>query len=133
MQSLRRLTLFRGGLAVVLAGLLLSGCRFPAARSARSFSEIKHLVSGKTAAQVLQLLGEPDSRQIVLDADERWIWWNFTTLEGSDYPPETRGSVVHLEILFKNPQRSHTQRLPYSEWRIDEVFGVSFKKPSATG
>ena len=38
------------------------------------FDEIKCLVEGKTAGQVLQLLGEPDSRQPVLEADERWIW-----------------------------------------------------------
>ncbi len=127
---MQRLTVCPSGLAVVFAGLLLAGCRQPAARSGQSFDEIKYLVSGKSAAQVLQLLGEPDSRQVVLDADERWIWWNFTTIEGRDYPPETRGTVVHLEILFKNPQVNHAES-PYSEWRIDEVLGVRFRKPNA--
>ena len=124
-----RLRLFPGGLAVVFAGAIVSGCGEPAARSARSFDEIKRLVDGKTAGQVLHLLGEPDSRQVVLDADERWIWWNFTYLEGRDYPPETRGTVVHLEILFKNPERRQARRRPYSEWPID-VFGVSFRRPA---
>lgn len=130
----RRWPFCSGGLAVVLTMLVLTmivaaGCGQPAARSARSFDEIKRLVEGKTADQVLLLLGEPDSRQAVLDADERWVWWNFTFLDGLDYPPETRGTVVHLEILFKNPQRVFEKRQPYSEWLIDEVFGVTFKRP----
>ena len=122
-------TLCQRCLAVVFV-VLLSSCREPAARSARSFDEIKALVAGKTAAEVLYLLGEPDSRQIVLDADERWIWWNFTFLEGNDHPPEIRGAVVHLEILFRNPSPTG-ERSPYSEWKIDDVFGVTFKKPSS--
>ncbi len=127
-----RHALFLGGLAVVALVVLLTGCRKTAARSARSYDEINRLVAGKTADQVLHLLGEPDSRQVVLDADERWIWWNFTYLEGSDYPPEIRGRVVHLEILFKNPSRGHLERLPYSKWLIDDVFGVSFKRPASS-
>ena len=95
----------------------------------RSYDEIKTLIDGKTADQVLHLLGEPDSRQVVLDSDERWIWWNFTSLEGNDYPPEIRGGVVHLEILFKNPKPFQQERMPYSEWVIDDVFGVTFKQP----
>ena len=130
MKPFRRLTLFLGGLAAVFAVALVTGHRESGARSARSYDEIQHLVAGKTADQVLRLLGEPDSRQVVLDADERWIWWNFTFLEGSDYPPEIRGTVVHLEILFKNPSAFQKKRLPYSEWVIDDVFGVSFRQPS---
>lgn len=129
----RRLILLFGGLVVVFAVWVLAGGSGPAARSARSYDEIKHLVAGKTAAQVLHLLGEPDSKQVVLDADERWIWWNFTTLEGRDYPPEIRGTVIHLEILFKNPQRGAGEMLPYTEWLIDDVFGVSFRKPASSG
>ena len=130
-MPLRRLILYPGGLAAVFTIALFSGCHEASPRSARSYDEIQQLVAGKTAAQVLRLLGEPDSRQIVLDADERWIWWNFTYLEGKDYPPETRGTVVHLEILFKNPRRTRGEHSPYSEWLIDDVFGVAFKKPSS--
>lgn len=117
-----------GGLVALLT---LAGCRGPHARSERSFDEIQALVRGKTAAQVLRLLGEPDSRQTVFDADERWIWWNYTFLDGNDHPPEMRGRVVHLEIVFKNPNRSRRDRQPYTEWRIDDAFGVSFQMSSA--
>ena len=129
MKPLLRPMLCSGDLAVVVALLVLSGCRQPAARPERSYDEIRHLVAGKTADQVLHLLGQPDSRQVVLDADERWIWWNFTYLDGSDYPPESRGAIVHLEILFKKPERGLRNRPPYSEWLIDSTFGVTFKKP----
>lgn len=113
--------------------LIVAGCQGPRARSSRSFSEIQALVRGKTAAQILQLLGEPDSRQMVFDADERWIWWNYTFLAGKDCPPEMRGRVVHLEIVVKNPVRSiekaSTSRRPYSEWRVDDAFGITYRAP----
>lgn len=116
-------------LAAIVAIAVLAGCREPTSRSRRSFDEIEALVNGKTADQVLRLLGEPDSRQTVFEADERWIWWNFTYLDGRDVPPEVRGTVVHLEILFVNPTRGYGERPPYSEWQIDDTLGVSFQRP----
>jgi hypothetical protein len=114
-----------------------TGCQAPKARSGRSFSEIQALARGKTAAQILQLLGEPDSRQVVFDADERWVWWNYTFLDGNDCPPEMRGRVVHLEIVIKNPVRSIEKasaiRRPYSEWRVDDAFGVTYRTPTKDG
>jgi len=118
---------------VALVFVLGAGCGGEAPRSSRSYDEIKALVAGKTADQVLQLLGEPDSRQRIFDADERWIWWSFTTLEGSDYPPEVRGTTVHLEILFENPTNGYGERLPYSEWHVDGTLGVSYRRPSPDG
>ncbi len=120
---------------ILLVGVALlvatGGCRGPRARSDRSFSEIQALAEGKTAEQILQLLGEPDSRQVVFDADERWIWWNYTFLDGKDCPPEMRGRVVHLEIVVKNPVRSlenvRAGRCPYSEWRVDDAFGITYQ------
>ncbi|HEY2293847.1 MAG TPA: hypothetical protein VGM86_24345 [Thermoanaerobaculia bacterium] len=123
------------GVALLL--IAASGCRGPRARSARSFSEIQALVQGKTAEQLLQLLGEPDSRQVVFDADERWIWWNYTFLDGKDCPPEMRGRVVHLEIVVKNPVRNvesaRVSRRPYSEWRVDDAFGITYRAPATDG
>jgi len=132
MTTSHRMLWLVGGLAVVAAVSVLAGCRQPMPRSGRSYDEIRELVADKTADQVLHLLGEPDSRQAVLDADERWIWWNFTFLDGSDYPPEIRGTVVHLEILFDNPAPGFDERLPYSEWRIDGALGVTYRRPSAS-
>ncbi len=109
------------------------GCRGPRARSERSFDEIQALAHGKTADQILHLLGEPDSRQVVLDADERWIWWNYTFLDGNDCPPEMRGRVVHLEILVRNPERTQAGRRPYSEWQVDDILGITYRAPFTDG
>jgi hypothetical protein len=115
--------------SVVLILLLGAGCRGPTARSERSFDEIQALARGKTAAQILHLLGEPDSREVVFDADERWIWWNYTFLDGNDCPPEMRGRVVHLEIVIRNPERTGTIRSPYSKWQVDDAFGITYRAP----
>ncbi|HYG63768.1 MAG TPA: hypothetical protein VEL74_14395 [Thermoanaerobaculia bacterium] len=119
------------GVALLLIGA--EGCGGPRARSDRSFGEIQALARGKTAEQILRLLGDPDSREVVFDNDERWIWWNYTFLDGQDFPPETRGRVVHLEIVFKNPRRSgHTpvSRPRYSAWEVDDPFGITYRAPS---
>jgi hypothetical protein len=117
--------------------LIAVGCRGPRARSSCSFSEIQALVRDKTAEQILQLLGEPDSRQVVFDADERWIWWNYTFLDGKDCPPEMRGRVVHLEIVVRNPlrnaEKAHASRRPYSEWLVDDAFGITYRAPETGG
>lgn len=97
-------------------------------RLERSFDQISELVNGKTAAEVESLLGSPDTRQQVLVGDERWIWWNYTYLDGEDYAPEVRGQVVHLEITFRNPSPPSGYRLPYSEWRIVYPYGVSYSR-----
>jgi len=118
----------------LLAGLVLltigaAGCRGPRARSDRSFDQIQALARGKNAQQIVQLLGEPDSRQQVFDAGEQWIWWNYTFLDGKDCPPEMRGRVVHLEIVVRDPHRQAAGRRPYSEWLVDDAFGISYQKP----
>lgn len=116
------------GMALLLIGL--AGCRGPRARSDRSFNEIQALARGKTAQQILQLLGTPDSRQVVFDDDERWIWWNYTFLDGNDCPPEMRGRVVHLEIVVRAPSQGRASRRPYSEWKVDDAFGITYQAPS---
>lgn len=124
------------GISLMSIVLLISlaGCTGPRARSERSFNEIQSLARGKTAEQIVRLLGEPDSRQVLFDADERWIWWNYTFLDGQDCPPEMRGRVVHLEIVVKNPIQSvvaRAGRRPYSEWKVDDAFGITWRAPSA--
>lgn len=118
---------------LLIAAAALLGCRDPRARSDRSFDEIQDLVRGKTAQQILQLLGEPDTRQEVFDAGERWIWWNYTFLDGKDCPPEMRGRVVHLEIVVRDPETISADRRPYSEWRVDDAFGITYRAPSTDG
>lgn len=119
------------GIALLL--ISFAGCRGPRARSDRSFNEIQALARGKTAQQILQLLGEPDSRQEVFDAGERWIWWNYTFLDGKDCPPEMRGRVVHLEIVVRNPGRGQASRRSYSEWQVDDAFGITYQAPGDSG
>jgi hypothetical protein len=106
----------------------LEGCH-PAARSARSFDEIRSLVQGKTAAEIETLLGAPNSRQRSVLGTERWIWWNYTYLGGQDYAPEVRGKIVHLQIEFTNPSPTGSERPPYSKWRIVDPMSVSFLLP----
>jgi hypothetical protein len=125
-----------GILLTSLTFLLISvaGCSGPRARSERSFDQIQALARGKSAEQILRLLGEPDSREKLFDSDERWVWWNYTFLDGRDCPPEMRGRVVHLEIVFRNPGASgpaRTERRPYSEWRVDDAFGVAYRTPAS--
>ncbi len=118
---------------IVLAFLLtgVAACRGPQARSDRSFDEIQAQARGKTAQQILDLLGEPDSRQKVFDAGERWIWWNYTFLDGKDCPPEMRGRVVHLEIVVRDPEKVSVDPRPYSKWQVDDAFGITYRAPSS--
>lgn len=106
-----------------MATLALAGCGGVRPRSDWSFDEIRSKVSGRSAAEVEKLLGEPDVRQPVLLGDERWIWWNYTYLDGADYPPEERGRVVHLEILFERPD---TAAVSLAAWKISGPLGVSY-------
>jgi hypothetical protein len=80
---------------------LLVSCHHHGAKSAKCFDDIRKMVKGRTAAEVQQILGKPDSQQKMLLSAERWIWWNYTFLDGQDYPPELRGRLVHLEIIFE--------------------------------
>ena len=106
--------------------LLLLSCR-PTAKSPRSYDQIRDLVTGKTGAEVERLLGPPDLREAVLD-DQRWIWWNYTFLDGDQYAPEIRGQIVHLEIILKKPLASPA--LPITQWRAIGPLAVSYSKPS---
>ena len=95
------------------------------ARSERAFHEIAALVAEASASEVVAVLGEPDSRQSVFLHDERWIWWNYTYLDGPDHPPELRGRVVHLEITLRRNQTLtgvETQR-------VARPFGVAYRIP----
>jgi hypothetical protein len=116
-----------GWLPCLLAVAVLTSCDGVRARSDKSFDEISRLVSGKTAAQVAALLGEPDSRQSILSDSERWVWWSYTYLGGDQYAPEFRGRVVHLEITFvRSAARSTANR---GGWRVGRPFGVSYSFP----
>jgi hypothetical protein len=100
-----------------------------ASRSDRSFDEIRSLVQGKTATEIESLLGPPNSRQTSALGNERWIWWNYTFLGGEDYSPESRGKIVHLQIVFANPSPSSPEKPPYSTWRVADPTSVSFLLP----
>ncbi|MCP3957362.1 MAG: hypothetical protein GY719_05880 [bacterium] len=97
--------------------------------SDRSFDEIKQMVEGKSASEVVEILGDPQHKEKVFGHSERWIWWRYTTLEGSQHAPELRGQIVHLEVVFRNPSRPG-EAIPYSGWSIDEVNGVEYRLPS---
>jgi hypothetical protein len=88
-------------LFTLLALVVVVACSQQAPKSKTSFDDIRDMVKGKTAAEVESLLGKPDSRQHLVLSGERWIWWDYTYLDGKNYPPEMRGKVVHLEIIFE--------------------------------
>jgi hypothetical protein len=85
-------------LAIVLALALACGARTP--RSPYTFDQIRQWGAGKSAREVEALLGRPDTRQRLPTHDEKWIWWNYTVLDGKQYAPEVRRRIVHLEIFF---------------------------------
>lgn len=107
--------------------LVAQGCR-PSARSHRSYDQIREMVAGKTTFEVERILGKPDLREAVLD-DQRWVWWNYTFLDGDQYAPEVRGQVVHLEITFQNPHGPGA-RLPLTTWRVNGPMSVSYSRPN---
>ncbi len=113
----------------LLLPLLLLACH-GSPRSERSFDQIRSAVEGKTATEIEQILGPPDSRQPLLLGDERWTWWNYTYLGGQDYSPEVRDKVVHLQITFANPDLAGKDRPPYSRWRVEDPMSVSYILPS---
>lgn len=109
--------------------LIRSGCHQPNPRSEQSFDDIRSLVQDQSAAQVLLLFGKPDTKQVILERNERWMWHDFTRLDGERCPQELRGLVVHLEITFRNPSRLQDAKAPYSQWFVHEMSGVLFKRP----
>lgn len=104
--------------------LSLTSCG-PRPRSGKSFDEICRLVSGRSATEVETLLGKPDTRQNLEIGDQRWIWWDFTSLAGESYAPELRGKVVHLEITFSDPAGN----LSPGQWKVTGPFAVSYILP----
>lgn len=109
--------------------LMVSWAACRQSRSNQSFDKICELVKGKSAAEVEEILGAPDVREEILEGDERWVWWEYTFLDGESYPPEIRGQVVHLEIMFQNPSRPLNRQLPYSQWRMAGPLSVSYSVP----
>jgi hypothetical protein len=123
--------------AALLAAALSAwaiGCGAPgapassAARSRHAFDWIQRQVGGRTEAEVERLLGKPDSREPRLADDEVWIWWNYTFLDGEQYPPEVRGQVVHLEITFDRPPGLPGRDAPHAAWRVAGPLSVSFSR-----
>jgi outer membrane protein assembly factor BamE (lipoprotein component of BamABCDE complex) len=110
---------------LLLIFLVLASCQ-PTARSHQSYDQIRQLVAGHTAAEVELLLGKPDVRSPVR-GDSRWVWWNYTFLDGDQYAPEIRGQIVHLEITFQNPQDPDAL-MPLSQWRVNGSLSVSYSK-----
>jgi hypothetical protein len=119
-------------LALVFGVLLVAvlACHSERPRSDKSFDEICRLVSGKTTEEVEAILGKPDAQEKLPLGDWRWVWWNYTSLKGDNYPPEVRNKPVHLEIMF-----SSQAQVPDSQWRVGGPLAVSFAMPQvpATG
>jgi hypothetical protein len=85
------------------------------------------MVVGRTANEVEGILGKPDSRQKMLLSAERWTWWNYTFLDGKDYPPEMRGRLVHLEIIFEPTRNgSGTSQVAHSDLRASDPLSVTY-------
>lgn len=113
--------------AWVVALLAVAGCWQSGARSERSFDEIHRLIDHSDAPEVIRLLGEPDNRQPIFGSDEKWVWWNYTFLDGSNYPPELRGRVVHLEVVMsKNPTAA-------ADRRVGGSLAVNYRVPLSDG
>ena len=83
------------------------------------------MVLGKTAAEVEHLLGQPDVRE-PLFGDQRWIWWDYTFLDGAEYAPEERGRLVHLEIILQDMAPPGEAARPVAEWKVSGPLGVSY-------
>lgn len=79
---------------------LILACYPREAKSDRSFDDIKAMVDGMSTEEIQEVLGKPDSQMPMIGPGECWTWWNYTYLDGPNYPPEKRGTVVHLQIIF---------------------------------
>lgn len=127
----RSLALWLGVGAVCLA--LVIGGWFArssghAARSRRSFDQIQQLVTGRTEEEVERILGAPDAREARLLDDDVWIWWDYTYLDGVQYPPELRGQIIHLEITFEKPPTAGGDPVPHSQWHVEGPFSVNYSR-----
>jgi hypothetical protein len=130
----------RAALAALAVGAL--GCG-TSPRSTRSFDQIRDLVAGKTESEVVRLLGRPDVRKKLLPDEERWVWWNYTFLDGNQYVPEVRRQVIHLEITFSKPgegggggaggDAGAAGGPPLGRWRVRGPLAVSFSRPVGKG
>ena len=115
------------GLSMLVVLVFLLACNHRGARSEKSFDEIRRLIRGRTASEIEGILGAPDSRQSMPLSGERWIWWNYTFLDGNDYAPEERGKVVHLEIVFEREgDRSTAMRTAASELRPAGPMSITY-------
>lgn len=117
-----------GAILLGMVCVLALCCSQQRARSEKCFDDISKLVRGKTAAEVEKMLGEPDSRERMLLPGERWIWWNYTYLDGKNYAPEERGRVVHLEIIFE-PEDAVRHETAQAALRVSGPLGVSYAIP----
>lgn len=117
---------------LVLLTLVLVACRQQGSKSPKCFDDIRDMVKGKTAAEVESLLGEPDSRQQLVLSGERWVWWDYTYLDGKNYPPEMRGKVVHLEIIFERAGNAvGNAKAALSDLRAMDPLSVSYTIPQS--
>jgi hypothetical protein len=112
---------------LTLLALILVACSQQGPRSRKSFDDIRELVKGRTASEVESLLGEPDNREPLFLSGERWIWWDYTYLDGKKYPPKMRGRVVHLEIIFeREPGEKGSVNAALSSLRAIDPLAVSY-------
>jgi hypothetical protein len=103
-------------------------CGAPSPRSSATFDQIQQQVRGKTAAEIEALLGRPDTRQR-LATEEKWIWWNYTVLDGEQYAPEVRRQIVHLEIVFDCASGAGDAAVARAACRVDDPLAVSYSRP----
>jgi hypothetical protein len=107
------------------------GCGQWVPKPNKCFDDIRDRVKGRTAAEIESLLGEPDSRQLMPMIGERWVWWNYTYLDGKNYPPELRGKVVHLEIIFERTSNAAAggAKMTLSDLKVIDPLSVSYTIP----
>lgn len=93
-------TMFSRSALTLLVLSSLVACDPQRAQSRKCFDDIRDQVMNKTATEVESRWGEPDYREPMPPTGERWVWYNYTYLNCKSHPPEERGQVVHLEIIF---------------------------------
>lgn len=112
---------------ILITLVFFLACGQEGPKSRKSFDDIRGMVTGRTAAEVESLLGEPDSRQPLVLSGERWVWWDYTYLDGKNYPPGMRGQVVHLEIIFERAGNAvGSAKAALSELRAADPLSVSY-------